>query len=280
MKRLLVLLALVVAATPAAAQRSLAIKQFDAAVAVNQDGTVDVTETITVQFSGKWNGVYRTVPVQYHTPQGFSWTLRLEDVSATDGQGTPLKVEQQRERHYMKYKLWVPGAEDATRTVVFHYRAVNGLRFFEDHDELYWNLTGDEWDVPIEAVSALIQLPQTATGVRAIAFNGAYGSTAQDAEVAIEGHTVRVTMPQPARLPRGRHGRGWVGQGRRRGADRRQEDDGFPGNQLAACPADPRLRGHAPPLVPRRTGPGGASRLGPVRTALGPDPRGGRHAPG
>lgn len=197
MKRLLVLLALVVAATPAAAQRSLAIKQFDAAVAVNQDGTVDVTETITVQFSGKWNGVYRTVPVQYHTPQGFSWTLRLEDVSATDGQGTPLKVEQQRERHYMKYKLWVPGAEDATRTVVFHYRAANGLRFFEDHDELYWNLTGDEWDVPIEAVSALIQLPQAATGVRAIAFNGAYGSTAQDAEVAIEGHTVRVTMPHP-----------------------------------------------------------------------------------
>jgi len=196
-KRLVVLLALLCAATPAVAQRSLAIRQFDAAVAVNQDGTVDVTETITVAFSGKWNGLYRTVPVKYHTPQGFSWTLRLEDVRATDGDGTPLKVEQQRERHYMKYKLWVPGADDATRTVVFRYRAVNGLRFFEDHDELYWNLTGDEWDVPIEAVSARIELPSAATGIRAIAFNGAYGSTAQDADVAIEGTTVRVTMPKP-----------------------------------------------------------------------------------
>jgi hypothetical protein len=166
-------------------------------VAVNTDGTIDVTETITVEFSGKWNGVYRTVPVKYHTPQGFSWTLRIEDVSATDGQGTPLKVEQQRERHYMKFKLWVPGAEDATRTVVFRYRAVNGLRFFEDHDELYWNLTGDEWDVPIEAVTARIDLPQAATGLRAIAFNGPYGSTAQEAEVAVEGHTVRITMPHP-----------------------------------------------------------------------------------
>ena len=191
------LLALLLVAAPASAQRSLAIKQFDAAVAVNPDGTVDVTETITVEFSGKWNGVYRTVPVKYHTPQGFSWTLRLEGASATDGQGTPLKVEQQLERHYMKYKLWVPGAEDATRTVVFRYRALNGLRFFEDHDELYWNLTGDEWDVPIEAVTARIDLPPTATGLRAIAFNGAYGSTAQEAVVAIEGHAVHVTMPHP-----------------------------------------------------------------------------------
>lgn len=193
----LLALLLVAAPAPAAAQRSLAIRHFDAVVSVNRDGTVDVTETITVEFSGKWNGVYRTVPVKYHTPQGFSWTLRLDDVSATDGQGTPLKVERQRERHYMKFKLWVPGAEDATRTVVFRYRAVNGLRFFEDHDELYWNLTGDEWDVPIEAVTARIELPQAASGIRAIAFNGAYGSTAQESEVAIEGHTVRITMPHP-----------------------------------------------------------------------------------
>ena len=197
MRRLVVFLALLLAAAPASAQRSLAIRHFDAAVVVNRDASVDVTETFTVEFSGKWNGVYRTVPVQYETPQGFSWTLRLDNVSATDGEGASLKIEQARERHYMKFKLWVPGAEDATRTVIFRYRAVNGLRFFEDHDELYWNLTGDEWDMPIEAVTARIELPPPATGVRAIAFNGAYGSTAQDADIAIEGNTVRVSMPHP-----------------------------------------------------------------------------------
>ena len=128
-------------------------------------------------------------------------------------------MEQQRERHYLKFKLWVPGAEDATRTVVFHYRAVNGLRFFEDHDELYWNLTGDEWDVPIEAVTARIDLPPAASGVRAIAFNGAYGSTAQESDVAIEGHTVRVTMPHPLGFHEGRDRRRGLGQGGGRGAD-------------------------------------------------------------
>jgi uncharacterized membrane protein len=190
-------LLLCLTSSPAAAQRSLGIERFDAAIAVRRDGSVDVTETITAKFTGSWNGIYRTVPVEYHTPQGFNWTLRLELLGAKEPDGRTLKVESERDRHYIKYKIWVPGAEDATRTIMLRYRAKNGLRFFEDHDELYWNVTGDEWDVPIGAASARIELPSGATGVRAIAFNGAYGSTARDAELAIEGTAVRVTMPKP-----------------------------------------------------------------------------------
>lgn len=197
MRRLLLGLLPLLAAAPAAAQRSLAIKHFDATIAVNKDATVDVTETITVHFSGSWNGLYRTIPVEYHTPQGFNWTLRLEFLGATSGpEATPLNVEQNRERHYMKYKIYVPGAQDVTRTINLHYRATNGLRFFADHDELYWNITGDEWDVPIEGASAVITLPEGATGLRAIAFNGAYGSTARDALVDTAGTTIRVRMPK------------------------------------------------------------------------------------
>lgn len=182
MTRALLALLIVVTATPAAGQeRSFAIKRFDAAIVVNRDGSVDVTETITTEFTGSWNGIYRSVPVEYRTPQGFNWTLRLDFLGATDQNGTPLEVESGRERHYVKYKIRVPGAENATRIVLLRYRAKNGLRFFEDHDELYWNLTGDEWDVPLEAVTASIQLPPAAAGIRAIAFNGAYGSTARDA---------------------------------------------------------------------------------------------------
>ncbi len=195
MIRALLLLALAAAATPAAAQRSLAIKRFDATIAVNRDGSVDVTETITAHFTGSWNGIYRSVPVVYRTPQGLNWTLRLDLLGVTDQTGEALEVESGRERHYIKYKIRVPGAENATRTVVLRYRAKNGLRFFEDHDELYWNVTGDEWDVPIEAATARIELPAEATGIRAIAFNGVYGSTARDAAVETEGTTIHIAMP-------------------------------------------------------------------------------------
>jgi uncharacterized membrane protein YgcG len=133
--------------------------------------------------------------VKYRTAQGLNWTLGLDLQGATDEDGQPLRVEASRERHYIKYKIWVPGALDATRTVVLRYRATNGLRFFEEHDELYWNVTGDEWDKPIEAASALIELPPGTEGVRAIAFNGVYGSTAQEAAVETLGTTVRIAMP-------------------------------------------------------------------------------------
>ncbi len=192
-----VLLAVLVLAAPrVAAQRSLAIERFDATIRVERDGGIVVTERITARFAGAWNGIYRTIPVKYRTPQGFNWTLGLRLESATDAQGRPLRTESRRERHYLKYKVWVPDAVDATRTVVLRYRATNGLRFFTDHDELYWNVTGDEWDVPIEAAGAVIELPPGATGVRAVAFNGPYGATAQDAAVEIRGTAVHVAMPR------------------------------------------------------------------------------------
>ena len=187
---------LICCATPAAAQRSYTIDRFDALIQVRRDAGIDVTETITARFVGSWNGIYRTIPVTYRTPQGFNWTLGLSLQGATDDQGRPLRVEASRERHYIKFKIWVPGAADATRTVVLRYRATNGLRFFEDHDELYWNVTGDEWDVGIGAAAARIELPPGAEGLRAIAFNGVYGSTAQEASVATSGTTVRIAMPR------------------------------------------------------------------------------------
>lgn len=195
MRRLALVLGCLLAAAPLAAQRSLAIKRFDATITVRPDADINVSETITAEFTGRWNGIYRTIPVKYRTPQGFAWTIRLDDVSATDASGAALRLEQSREGHYRKLKIWVPGAENATRTVTLRYRATNGLRFFEEHDELYWNITGDEWDVPIEAVTARIELPASASGVRAIAFDGAYGSTSQNAAVAVDGPAVSVSLP-------------------------------------------------------------------------------------
>ncbi len=155
-----------------------------------------MTESIVVRFTGSWNGIYRSIPVKYRTAQGLNWTLGLDLEGATDGDGRPLRVEAGRERHYIKYKIWVPGAANATRTVVLRYRATNGLRFFDEHDELYWNVTGDEWEVPIAGATARIELPPGTEGIRAIAFNGAYGSTAEDASVEASGTTVRIAMPR------------------------------------------------------------------------------------
>jgi len=193
MRRLALLFScLLLLAAPAGA-RQLVIESFTVEVHVNADGVIDVTETIRPRFTGQWNGIYRSIPVEYRTPQGFNYSLLLEPLGVA-GEGGALRYETSRERHYLKFKIWVPGAEDATRTVVLRYRVLNGLRFFEEHDELYWNITGDEWEVPIESASARIILPAGATGVRALAFTGSYGAQAQEADVEITANEVKMRM--------------------------------------------------------------------------------------
>ncbi len=175
----------------AAAQRTLLILDFHADIEVHADGSIVVEETIVPRFTGTWNGIYRTIPVQYRTPQGLNYTLRLDIESVTDDEGRELRYESSRERHYRKLKIWVPGATDSTKTVKLRYRVPNALRFFDEHDELYWNVTGDEWDVPIAEASARVRLPDGVTGIRATAFRGSYGST-QQAGVKIDSGVVQV----------------------------------------------------------------------------------------
>jgi uncharacterized protein (TIGR04222 family) len=203
-RRYALLLPLLLAAVAApAAARSLVIQNFKADVIVHRDASLDVTETLQPRFTGHWNGIYRTIPVEYRHPLGFNYTLFLDVTSVTDEHGNALKYQVSRQRHYKKIKIWVPGAQDAVRTVILRYHVENGLRFFDEHDELYWNITGDEWEVPIENASADILLPEGATGVRTLAFTGTRGSQEQDADVEVSGNLIRMTMRRGLRFHEG-----------------------------------------------------------------------------
>ncbi len=198
-------IAMLVLAVPLAASlapgpadaREFTIEQFDARIEVAQSGSIEVVEHIRFRFEGSWNGIIRSIPVDYRTPQGFNYHLRLDHVAVTDDDGARLKVESKQARHNRELKIWVPGANDAVRSITLRYRVGNALRFFDNHDELYWNVTGDEWEMPIEGATAVIVLPDRAANVRATAFSGAYGSKTQNAEVTTEGREVRVSMTRP-----------------------------------------------------------------------------------
>jgi uncharacterized membrane protein len=181
----------------AANARELRIEKFNSEIVVSPKGTIDVTETIQVQFIGSWKGLYREIPVEYVTPQGLNYTLFLNVKRVTDENGNSLKFESSRERHYRKLKIYVPGAQDARKTLAIEYTVSDALRFFEDHDELYWNVTGDEWDMPLQAVSARVALPEGTTGIRVNVFTGAYRSRAQEADSEIVGNSVEVRTRHP-----------------------------------------------------------------------------------
>ncbi len=193
-QRALLALAFLALAANTASARTLTIQKFHTEVTITPDGMVDVVETIQAHFEGSWNGLYRTIPIEYATPQGLNYSLFLDVVSIADDSGSSLKYDTSRSGGYLKLKIYVPNAVNATRTIVVHYKVSDALRFFEDHDELYWNVTGNDWEMPIEAASASIVLPAGVTGLHALAFTGSYGSKSQDARVEVNASRVDIEM--------------------------------------------------------------------------------------
>ena len=95
-------------------------------------------------------------------------------------------------------KIYIPDAVDATRSVEIVYNVRNGTRFFDDYDEFYWNVTGNDWPVPIDHARPPCSFPESAAGsLRAQAFTGVYGSKQHDAAANVDGATAQFETSNP-----------------------------------------------------------------------------------
>jgi uncharacterized membrane protein len=181
--------------------RSYRVSKFNSTIHVDEDGSVRIQEQITFVFFGAYQGIYRDIPVDYPGTAGSNYTLFIKVGNITDENGTALKFERNTKDGYLKLKVYVPGASDSTKTVNIEYSSPDAIRFFEDHDEFYWNVTGNDWPVPIGHASAVVFFPADATGkLRAQAFEGIYGSS-DHGLASVEGPSASFenTRPLPMR---------------------------------------------------------------------------------
>lgn len=178
--------------------RRISLDRFHGEYVVDEGGSTHVTETLEVRFEGSWNGVIRDISLRHQTAEARRTRLDLEVTAVTDAAGNELRAEESGDRNNRRVQIWVPGAEDAVRTVVLRYTVSNAIRFFGPdapsghHDELYWNVTGNEWTMPIRRATATVVLPEAVTDVEAWAYTGTEGSRASEATVAVRGNTVDV----------------------------------------------------------------------------------------
>ena len=189
----LLLLGTLLTATSAAQSHDWHVADFKDTISISADGSALVSEKITVVFVGTWHGIHRTIPVEYPGPNGTNYTLFLKVQSVTDESGNKLKYDSTKSGVNRDLKIYIPGAVDATRVVNIDYTVRNGIRFFDGYDEFYWNVTGNDWPVPIDHASAFVTLPESAAGgLRAQAFTGAYGSKESAADAQVNGADVAV----------------------------------------------------------------------------------------
>ena len=194
----LFLLVAVLAQSNSAAAKSWRISNFQDNITVSPDGSAQVSETITLVFVGEWHGIHRTIPIEYPGPDGTNYQLFLDVTSVTGEDGAKLKYDSSTSGAYRDLKIYIPDAFNATRTVNIAYRVRNATRFFDQYDEFYWNVTGNDWPVPIEHATATVHFPDAASGsLRAQAFTGVYGSTERDATATVEGSTANFETSNP-----------------------------------------------------------------------------------
>ena len=171
------------------------ITRFESAITVLRDGQLDVTETIDADFDGPRHGLYRDLPIDYLDRIGQRLRLRVRvlDVEVNDA---PAHYRATRQGRMLRIRIGDANRYvDGRQIYVVRYRVGRALNDFPDHDELYWNVTGNEWAVPIATAAATVTLPDTIdlSSVRTAVYTGAYGSRASDARVTQYEHVLGFT---------------------------------------------------------------------------------------
>ena len=189
--RAALLFAALVLATPAGAQE--AIRSFAADVFVQDDGNLSVVERIAYDFgAARKHGIYREIPLRGGDGFGGAHTIAITVDDVTDENGAPRTWQVERGGGRVHVRIG-----DADRTVTgrheyrIRYRVKRAITFFPEGSELAWNVTGNEWKVPIDQAEARVYLPEAAIGkAKARCFSGAYGSRASDCTAASDGSTL------------------------------------------------------------------------------------------
>ncbi|KRA55966.1 DUF2207 domain-containing protein [Devosia sp. Root635] len=158
------------------------IRAFTSDVVLNADGSVDVTETIDVNAEGLEirRGIYRDIPVVMLGSDGGKVRPQLE-VGGVTREGDQEMYRVERMGNFQRIWIGNPDAflDRGLHRYVIRYTMTRMAREFADHDELYWNATGNYWIFPILAARANVTLPDGAVISNLAGYTGEAGSTEQ-----------------------------------------------------------------------------------------------------
>jgi uncharacterized membrane protein YgcG len=155
------------------------ILNFTSNIQISLNGSMTVTESITVYASGNKikRGIYRDFPTLYKARHGKIIRIGFKVIEVLrDGQPEAyhLKTISNGIRVYIGHKNRMLKPREYTYTLTYHTN--RQLGFFKQFDELYWNVTGNGWSFPIERAEAIVELPSDAEVLDYAGYTGPQGS--------------------------------------------------------------------------------------------------------
>jgi len=178
-------LACICAALPAGVLADERILEYHSHIEVQPGSTLEVVETIRVRAEGRAirRGIYRDFPTLYVNRRGERVVTGFDLLSITrDGRPEP----HHEERRPDGIRVYAGSADvfldPGEYTYQIVYRTDRQLGFFSDHDELYWNVTGNGWAFPIDRASADVYLPAAIPRdrIEVEAYTGPQGARGRD----------------------------------------------------------------------------------------------------
>lgn len=137
--------------------RSYSINQAFVELTVENNGLLHVDEIYDYTFHGTYNGIYRDIPLK----EGES----IDNITIdTKGAYYVLKESDENGQKHLKIYLYADEAhtKKISNTEVYIYISYdmkNVVTVFDDVGALQYKLWGEEWDVGINALTAIVHLP-------------------------------------------------------------------------------------------------------------------------
>lgn len=155
------------------------VKDFRVDIALNTDGSFDVKETLQYYFDTDRHGIYRNIPFTL-VDNGTRYDMDFDFEDVVDEKGKKYKADIYKEGEQWVLKIGDPDKTiTGDHTYVISYKVRGALRYFETHDELYWNITGNGWEIPIRKARTVITIPSQVKekDIKIQCFTGTYGSS-------------------------------------------------------------------------------------------------------
>ncbi|MEZ6093020.1 MAG: DUF2207 domain-containing protein [Pirellulaceae bacterium] len=184
------------------------IHSYHSEVTVAESGELMVVETIKVRAEGNQikRGIYRDFPTLFKTQMGVSVEVPFKVTSVLrDGQGETYRTERLKNgfRVYIGNPNVFLNAGDYTYTI--EYTTDFQIAYYKEYDELYWNVTGNQWAFPITEASATVRLPAGVdySNLKTKSFTGADGSKASNATVEASRDELKFRTTKPLEAQEG-----------------------------------------------------------------------------
>lgn len=166
------------------------INSFHSDIVINKDSTMQVTETIKIVSEGIniKHGIYRDFPTKYTDNNGSNYNVGFNVIGVKrDGNNEEYEVSQEDNGKRVTIGSKNVTLSNGEHTYTIVYITNRQLGYFENNDELFWNVTGNGLAFPIEEASASVTIPKVLySSTSALGgYTGANGSTEKNLEYSI-----------------------------------------------------------------------------------------------